>query len=311
MKIGIDLGGSHIAIGLVNGRGEILDSTTYYIRQEHKEYIEQYITNCIGEGIKNILKEQNIPLEQIELIGIATPGNPKDGYIRNVVNLSINEFNIKKCVKQKIEELFLINELLIPIHLKNDGKCAGLAEKIYGRLKDYEDCVFLCIGTGIGGAAFLQGKFLEPKRNSGFEFGHMVIQKKGKKCNCGNEGCFETYGSLKRWKAKLKDILVIEEDLHSQEMMKLIEENKENLELQQAIEEYIEDLAIGICNIINILEPEAISLGGSFSHYAPLLYERLRKKIESGKYLFNKEETADIVIAHFQNDAGMIGATLI
>lgn len=311
MKIGIDLGGSHIAIGLVNEQGKILDSTTYYIRQEHKEHIERYITNCIGEGIKKILEQKNISLEQIKLIGIATPGNPKDGYIRNVVNLSISEFNITKSVKEKIEEIFSINNLEIPIRLKNDGKCAGLAEKIYGSLKEYEDCVFLCIGTGIGGAAFLQGTFLEPKRNSGFEFGHMVIQKKGKKCKCGNEGCFETYGSLKRWKAKLKDILVIEEDLHSKEMMELIEENKGNLELQEAIEEYIEDLAIGICNIINILEPEAISLGGSFSHYAPLLYDRLKEKIESGTYLFNKGTTADIVIAHFQNDAGMIGATLI
>ena len=77
------------------------------------------------------------------------------------------------------------------MQIKNDAKCAALAEKNYGSMKKYDDCIFLCLGTGIGGAAFLKGELLEPKRFSGFEFGHMIINKNGKECSCGKKGCFE------------------------------------------------------------------------------------------------------------------------
>ena len=86
------------------------------------------------------------------------------------------------------------------IVLKNDAKCASLAEKKFGALKDYKDSVFLCLGTGIGGATFYNGKLVEPKRAAGSEFGHMIIKKDGITCNCGNKGCFERYASIRAFK---------------------------------------------------------------------------------------------------------------
>ena len=304
MKIGIDLGGSHVAIGLVDDNYEIVEKRTYYMNARANEILENYILSSIVHGVNEILNSTGYKLNNIESIGIATPGNPKNGCIRNLVNLGIKEFNLSA----KLKEALGGN---IEIKLENDGKCAALAEKFNGTLKEYDDCVFLCIGTGIGGAAFFNGKFLKPKRNSGFEFGHMIIKKNGEKCNCGNNGCFEVYCSKRKFKEQMQEILGIKEYVGASELTKAIEENMSDIKVSALLNEYIDNLAVGISNIINILEPEAISIGGSMSHYEQLIISRLREKIYSGEYLFNKEEPPKILIAQSGNDAGIIGATLL
>ena len=304
MKIGIDLGGSHVAIGLVDDNYEIIEKRTYYMNARANEILENYILSSIVHGVNEILNSTGYKLNNIESIGIATPGNPKNGCIRNLVNLGIKEFNLSAKLKEALGGK-------IEIKLENDGKCAALAEKFNGTLKEYDDCVFLCIGTGIGGAAFFNGKFLKPKRNSGFEFGHMIIKKNGEKCNCGNNGCFEVYCSKRKFKEQMQEILGIKEYVGASELTKAIEENMSDIKVSALLNEYIDNLAVGISNIINILEPEAISIGGSMSHYEQLIINRLREKIYSGKYLFNKEEPPKILIAQSGNDAGIIGATLL
>ena len=305
MKIGIGLGGSHVAIGLVDENSEIIEKRTFYMNDRKNVCLEDYIVSSIVHGVNEILQSTKYKLCQIESIGIATPGNPKEGYIKNVVNLGIKEFNIA----QKLRESFGSKNL--NINLQNDGKCAALAEKIKGSLKDYNDCVFLCIGTGIGGAAFFGGNFVKPIRNAGFEFGHMVIKKDGEQCNCGNKGCFEVYCSKKKFKEQMQKILGIQEYVGAAELTKAIEENIEKEDVKKLLEEYVDNLALGIANIINILEPEAISIGGSMSHYERLIFSRLREKIYNGEYLFNKENPPKILTAQAGNDAGIIGATLI
>ena len=305
MKFGIDLGGSHVAIGLVDDNHEIIEKRTYYMNDRGEQPLENYILSSIVTGINEILMSTKNTLEKIETIGIATPGNPKDGYIKNVVNLEIKEFNIT----QKLRESFGSKNL--KINIQNDGKCAALAEKYKGSLKDYNDCVFLCIGTGIGGAAFFGGKFIRPMRNAGFEFGHMVINKNGEQCNCGNKGCFEVYCSKKKFKEQMQKILGITEYVGAADLTKAVEENMNNDDVKNLLEEYVDNLALGIANIINILEPEAISIGGSMSHYEKLIFGRLKEKIYSGEYLFNKENPPKILTAQAGNDAGIVGATLI
>lgn len=305
MKFGIDLGGSHVAIGLVDENSEIIEKRTYYMNDRKNVSLEDYIVTSIVHGVNEILQNTKYNLCQIESIGIATPGNPKDGYIKNIVNLGIKEFNIT----QKLREAFGSKDL--KINLQNDGKCAALAEKYKGSLKEYNDCAFLCIGTGIGGAAFFGGKFVKPIRNAGFEFGHMVINKNGEQCNCGNKGCFEAYCSKKKFKEQMQKILGITEYVGATDLTKAIEENMENSEVKNLLEDYVDNLALGIANIINILEPEAISIGGSMSHYEKLIFSRLREKINNGEYLFNKENPPKILSAQAGNDSGIIGATLI
>lgn len=307
MKVGIDLGGSHVAIGLVDENHEIIEKRTYYMNDKGVVTLENYILSSIVHGINEILNSTSYKLNQIESIGIATPGNPKDGCIKNVVNLGIKEFDIANKLKVALGG----SKSNIEIKLQNDGKCAALAEKFNGSLREYDDCVFLCIGTGIGGAAFFNGQFLKPKRNSGFEFGHMIIKKDGEQCNCGNKGCFEAYCSKRKFKSQMQEILGIEKYVGAVELTQAINENMLDTRVSNLLEEYVDNLAIGISNIINILEPEAISIGGSMSHYESLILDRLREKIYNGEYLFNKENPPKILVAQSGNDAGIIGATLI
>ncbi len=197
----------------------------------------------------------------------------------------------------------------VPVKIKNDGKCAGLAEKKYGELKRYDDCIFLCIGTGVGSAVFIDGDLVELKQAPGFEFGHMMIDKNGIKCNCGNIGCFETYASMKRLKKEAIKQFGLDEDINSEELQKYIRNNINEDKMRNFIDNYIKNLSIGIINIINIFEPEAICFGGSFSYYTDIFLPKLDKEVKENK--FNKNTECKLICARHQNDAGIIGATLL
>lgn len=299
MKIGVDVGGSHVGIGIVDATGNLLlkKEKDYNKKQDDMSNI---VLNTIIEIIKGIVQENNINVEEIESIGIAFPGTVSETSVIKAENLGIENYEVVK----KIQE-----EFNVPIYLENDAKCAAIAEKEFGSLKKYEDSVFLIVGTGIGGAVFLDGKLLKPKRFSGFEVGHMVINKNGIKCNCGRKGCFETYCSMRRLKEKISK----EFDLNTIDGIKIrefIEQNQENDKLNKILDEYIQDLQIGIANLINIFEPQAISIGGSFGHYEILL-KRLQDKINEKTELYNKEQIPKILTADLKNDAGIIGAAMI
>ncbi len=300
MKIGIDLGGSHIGVGIIQG-GNIEDTMDKNFTEEDRKDIQVTIINSIQNLMDQILNKHQLSLQDVEKIGIASPGTIENGTIIHAGNLGISYFNII----ERLQEIYTM-----PIQIRNDGKCAAIAEKQYGAMKDYEDCVFINIGTGIGGAVFLGGKLLEPKRNSGFEIGHMVIQKNGNLCTCGKRGCFETYASIKALKTKIMHTLGIKEkDISGQYLREVLMVQYHDA-LQKDIEEYLDNLTIGISNLIDIFEPEVICLGGSFSYYEgnPVL-EQLREKIKMPNTTFNNEDIK-IVTADLKNNAGIIGATL-
>lgn len=294
MKIGVDLGGSHIGIALINEDNAIVEKNEMDI--EKNENIETEILSVIDYYISKF--KQNNP---IELIGIASPGNPnnKDLCITNIVNLGIKKLDLSN----------IYHKYNIPIKLKNDSKSAGLAEFKYGSLKKYKDAVFLCLGTGIGSAVFLNGNLLQANKYVGFELGHIVIERDGEQCNCGKKGCFETYCAMKRFKEKAKKILNIT-NITSEALLEEIKKNENNEEIAKLIDEYINNLIIGLSNIIDIFEPEAISFGGSFVYFKDLFYEKLVKEMHKRRYTFNKDDVPEIVLAELQNDAGMIGAVI-
>lgn len=181
MKIGIDIGGSHIAVGLVDSEGNIVDKKEKDLMAEDRENIYEFIEKTIVVAINEILEINNIKIEDLEMIGIACPGTSKDGVIVKAENLKVYNFNIV----EKLQTYFHI-----PIKLSNDAMCAGLCEKKYGSLKNYDDAIFMCLGTGIGGTVFMDGKILMPKRFIGMEIGHMVIKKDGLQCSCGRKRMF-------------------------------------------------------------------------------------------------------------------------
>ena len=299
MKIGIDIGGSHIGIGVVDENGRIIDKVETFIKD--KSDIEEKIEKYLVENVTKMLQKYSI-----NQIGIAVPGTVSDTKIMKAVNLGIEDYDLGKILEEKLK-----NEgYTVKVKLKNDGKCAGLAEQEYGELQGYDNSVFLCIGTGVGSAVIFNGKLLEPKDVPGFEFSHTIIQKNGLECNCGKRGCFEVYASLKRFKERVKKEFNLE-SLDGECIRDFIRKNPENVTLKYMINNYIEDLSIGISNIINIFEPEAICIGGSFAEYEDILYRPLKNALLNGNLLFNKKCDIIIKLAKLKNDAGIIGATLI
>ena len=297
MKIGIDLGGSHIAIGIVNNEGRIIEKFEKRITSVEKRNIKKSIEEYLFENIEYFLKNYNI-----EKIGIAIPGTISKGVIVKSVNLGIENYNIEEILKEKFKN--------IPIVIRNDAKCAALAESKYGALKEYNRCLFLTLGTGIGGAVLINKQLLNTGDLPGCEFGHMIIDKDGIPCNCGKNGCFERYSSMKALKNNLRKSLGLDEKTRGQELLDLIRKNGEQPEIRNIVEEFIDNLSIGISNLVNIFEPEAVGIGGSFVFFEDVLLEPLKQKLLSGKLLFNARDEINIYSAILENDAGIIGAVI-
>ena len=300
MKIGIDLGGSHIAIGVVNNLGRIQEKIEKRILLKEKNNIKNVIEEYIITNVKNFTSKY-----QITELGMAVPGTIEGKKIKRSVNLNLENYNLVEILEEKLE---------LPIIIKNDAKCAAIAEHKYGCLKDYDRTLFLTLGTGIGGAVIINNKLLDTGEYPGCEIGHMIIEKDGIECNCGKKGCFEKYASMKTLKNNLRKVLNVSEKTRGEELFEIIRNNaKENPnyeEIEKTIKEYITNLSIGITNLVNIFEPEAVGIGGSFVFFEEVLLQRLKNEILNSNLLFNKREEFNIKTAILGNDAGIIGATI-
>ncbi len=323
MKIGIDLGGSHIAIGVVDNNGRIIEKFEKRLKGVEKKKIKDTIVSYITENVQVLRKKH-----KITGVGIAIPGTVSGGTIVKSVNLGIKNFDIVEELKREID---------LPIQIRNDAKCAAIAENTYGSLKNYNRSVFLTLGTGIGGAVIINNNLLDCGDLPGCEFGHMIIEKNGKQCNCGKKGCFEKYASMKALKTNLREVLGVGEEVSGKELFEIIRNNvfgdgEKNIrgrlgtdqksfdgdvaeikcaeQIESTVQEFIENLSIGIANLINIFEPEAIGIGGSFVYFEEVLLDRLKKELLKDNVLFNKKVDIIVKTAIFRNDAGIIGATI-
>ncbi len=298
MKIGIDLGGSHLGLGVINENNSIVEEFEKDFsdtdKQDVKPVIEMFIINKVTE----LEKKYNI-----ESIGIAIPGLAKDGVIIKTVNLGIENYNMGKILEEQLHK---------PITIRNDAKCACLAEYNYIKENNSKlenaNILFLTIGTGIGGGIIYNGNLLQGHNFEGYELGHMVIKDNGLPCKCGKNGCFERYGSILEYKNKVKERLNISKDVNSNPLREIMNEHIE--EIQDINSQYVKDLALGISNLINIFEPDIIILGGGFTHFSYFFENAIKQELIKSNLLFNKRESIDLRIAKLGNNAGIIGATL-
>ena len=293
MKIGIDLGGSHIGVGLVNANNEIIIKKEHNWTIQEKENLNNNIPDVCIQLIKQIMEENNI--SEIEKIGI---GYPSANIIDGIIYKNGNTFNLPR---------ILNNEFKVPTYLRNDVKCSALCEKTIGNLKDYNNCIFMTLGTGIGGAYFYKNELVTPNKYQGFEIGHMIIEVNGRKCRCGKKGCFEEYGAMRIFRKEIEELFNIEK-VTSYKMFEIIENKEKQEEVNKIIENYLNYLSIGISNLINIFEPDAICIGGSFAYYAPIFMDKLKEKVQRN---FANREIPDLLVAKYANDAGIIGASML
>ena len=291
----------------------------YKITDKDRMNIEEVIEQTIVRYIVNVLENSE---EIIEFIGIAVPGVVTEGIINKCVNLGIKDYKIVEKLNDKIIKYATRNKkqerftsLPVQIKLQNDAKCAAIAENEYGVLKQYEDSIFLTLGTGIGGALIQNKKLIEGKQFSGYEFGHMTIDINGEQCKCGKKGCFELYGSMKKFKARLKEEMGLSHFTHSEQLLDLLKYDRalerHDERIKKVVDEYIGNLAIGISNLVNIFESDAIGIGGSFSYFEDYLLEKLKNRILNGNLLFNQRSDIIIKSAILKNDAGIIGASIL
>ena len=295
INVGIDLGGSHVAIGVVNNDGKILE-------QYEKDFTIKEKENVLPVAIRYIVDTIRELKQKYELLefGVGMAGAIKEGVVLRSVNLGTENYDIKSELENKTG---------LSVHIKNDAKCAAIAEYKYGGIKNYNNIIFLTLGTGIGGAYIYHGSLMQSDVAEGYELGHIIIKENGLPCRCGKRGCFETYGGILAFKNKVIDRLKVSKDIPGPELRDKINSSVD--EISDIIDEYINDLAIGISNLINIFEPDCIVLGGGFARYDYLLLDKLRAKIVDSNLLFNKREKIEIRTAKLGNDAGIIGASQI
>lgn len=292
MKIGIDVGGSHIAVGLVDNNMNIILKKEHEWTNAEKMNLFESVENYVKIFIKEIIQENNC---SIESVGI---GYPYKNIVNGIVYKDGKEMDLPKTI---------FDEFKISTYLKNDVKCSALCEKTLGNLKKYENCIFMTLGTGIGGAYFYKNELVTPNKFQGFEIGHMVIEKDGRQCKCGGKGCFEKYASMRVFRKEISELFNLEK-IDSYKTFEIIESKEKAEEVNKIIDNYTDCLAIGISNLINIFEPDAICIGGSFTYYAPIFMEKLKQKIKEN---FKERTIPEILTAKFENDAGIIGASML
>ena len=308
-KIGIDIGGMSIKAGLVDN-GEIIDRLAKETDiQGGLDKLVEDITYLVNQ----LVSKNNISIGEIETIGIGFPGVVTNEGAVTCVNLGLKNALIVPKLKENFKNT--------TVKVGNDANVAALAEYAYGSMKGYDTGVMITLGTGVGGGIVINGKLITGANGVGAEIGHMMIASNYYNCNCGNNGCFETFCSataIIKYTQKLldKDRKTIirkmcENDINKITAKMVFDAYRENDEVAvEVIKRFKKYLAIGLGNIVNFMDPGVISIGGGVSNASDILLDGLSEEIK--KYLVYKDTTiGDIVIAKFKNDAGILGASAL
>ena len=306
--VGIDLGGTNTKIGLLNIEGDILKSSI--IKTLSSEGVDKTMERIWGV-IQELAKETNINVEDIQGIGMGIPGPVEE---QSIVAFFANfPWGTNVNIKEKLEKITGIET-----KLDNDANIIALGEAKYGAAKGSKSSVTVALGTGIGGGIYVNGMLISGFKGAGGEIGHMKIVKEGRLCGCGQRGCFEAYASatglireaVSRLTVNKQNLLytMIEGNIAGLEAKDIFDAAKEGDVFSLDLVDYeAEYLAMGIANILNIINPETIVLGGGVALAGDILLNPLRKKLE--KYALPVTlEDLKIVQGILGNEAGIKGA---
>ncbi len=306
--LGVDLGGTNIAVGLVTEDGKIIasDSTPTLAEREYPEIVADMAKVC-----KKVVADAGVDMSEVASIGIGSPGSidSENGVVLYANNLKFNQAPIAAELKKHID---------LPVNIENDANAAAYGEYIANG-NGADDFVFITLGTGVGGGIIIDKKLYKGFNGIGGELGHITLVHNGKMCSCGNPGCWEAYASVTALISQTKE--AIEKNPDSL-MAKIAEENGEvsgrtafnaakagDAAGQAVVDQYRDYVASGLVSIINIFQPERIVIGGGISREGEYLLAPIREYCD--KYGYNKIlKKADIQVATLYNDAGIIGAAL-
>lgn len=313
-RLGIDLGGTNIVVGIVNDDFEIITKAS---AKTNLPRSQEEICDSIAELCRKALADANISTDDVVSIGIGVPGfgNPNTGVIYSSANFgTVKDWHIAEMLQERLNKKVVI---------ENDANAAAFGEFLAGSAKGATNAVAVTLGTGVGGGIIINGKIFGGSGFSGAEIGHMVIEKDGKPCGCGRKGCWESYSSATALIRMTKEAIE-NEGRENSFMFKLAGGDMNNVDgktafdAQQAgdatgiavIEKYLDYLACGIANMLFVFQPDVICIGGGVSKQGDNiiipLKERLKKEVCTLKFFETK-----ICVATLGNDAGIIGAAFL
>lgn len=309
--LGIDIGGTNIAVGVVNEEMKIIS------RASNKTPVpctQEVFCDAVAATAKEALANGGIALTDVKQIGIGCPGtaNKDLGVIEYANNLGFKDFEIQKMMEDRLPGL--------PILLENDANAAAYGEYKAGALKGVKDGVAVTLGTGVGGGVIINGNVYTGFNFSAAELGHTVMVVDGRPCTCGRIGCFEAYASAsglilttkefmetdkssKMWEIVGGDITKVN-GRTSFDAMRAGDETA-----KKVVDTFIKYLSVGLANIINTFQPEILCIGGGICNEGETLLAPVREFCNKETYIASKRTT--ICKAELGNDAGIIGAALL
>lgn len=313
--IGVDLGGTNIAAGIVDENCKIVvkGSVPTGRLRPFDEIMKDMAALC-----KKLIDDAGIDESDIKSIGIASPGTldiegKKVVYANNIpsfCNAPVGA-EIKKYFKN------------MDVYLENDANAAAYGESLDGAAKGEKDVLVVTLGTGVGGGIIIDGKIYAGFNHTGAELGHMVIAADGVPCSCGRAGCWEAYASVT---ALIRETQEIAEKYPDSIIHKMVKESGKvsgrtafdamragDAAGKEIVDQYIRYIGIGAANLITMFQPKKLVIGGGISKEGETLLKPLREYVRTQVYggSVSDAEQTEIVTATLGNDAGIVGAAML
>ena len=296
MLLGIDLGGTKIEGIVLKSKENPEEVIRHRVDTQEEKGYSQVISNIksLVDSIENRINHK------FNKLGIGTPGtiDPETGLLKNSNSQCLNGMPIQKDLSKTLGKTILI---------QNDANCFALAETLLGSVKDQypnaKNVFGIIIGTGVGGGVIIDGKTLYGSQGIGGEWGHTIVTDNGDKCYCGKRGCVETvisgralqiyYNKISGKKLKFEEIYAIKNS---------------DSDAKKTLERLIKYFGKGLSNVVNIIDPEVIVLGGGLSNIDELYTEGYN---ELKKYVFNPTFKTPLLKPKLGDSAGVYGAALL
>ena len=311
-RIGVDLGGTNIAVGVIDENYNIIGRGKVKTRAPRPA---EAIFDSIKEAVDMAVVNAGINYDEIQSVGIGTPGsvNKDTGAIEFSNNLKLHNVPAKDMLEERLKK---------PVYLENDANAAALGEAVAGCGHGVKDFVAVTLGTGVGSGIIIDGKIYRGSNFCGGEMGHMVINVDGIPCNCGRKGCWEKYASATALVAQAVEAMqndkssllwqTCDGDLNKVEGKTIFEAlDMGDATAKAVVDRYLYYVAIGLANVINALQPEAVCIGGGISGQGEKILKPIRELVKAERYSVYADKQAAILPAALGNDAGIIGAALL
>lgn len=310
--LGIDLGGTNIAVGVVDenfkivGRGKMKTNAPRPAEE---------ICDDMATAVKMAVEDAGLTMDDIDTIGIGAPGsiNPHTGMIAVSNNLQFEKVPMGPMLKERLGR---------DVFIENDASAAAYGEFLAGAGRGTQDMVAITLGTGVGGGVIIGGKLFSGSNLAGGELGHTVIVQGGEQCTCGRKGCWEAYASatglIKLTKASMeanpnsKMWELCDGDINNASGRTAYDGMRADDEAaKEVVKKYEEYVACGITNMVNIFQPEVLCIGGGISKEGDTLLAPIVEVVDAERFTKNVEKQTVVKIAELGNDAGIIGAAYI